>query len=105
MVQTQNMVRNLVNSFKHMPMEDRVLQITKGVEENVRVAMPTEFNHCSSGVLVATMGLLTGIDLPNVDLIICLGLPAYVKKGAKQRKLNEPSFEAILGRTGRLGQV
>lgn len=89
---TANMVALFANAFSKGLTPLKVFEIHSRLNQTARTRTTTQFKAADSGILFASDVIGRGMDFPNVDLVIQVGLPS-----------NAEQYVHRVGRTGRAG--
>ncbi|KAK5955502.1 hypothetical protein OHC33_003142 [Knufia fluminis] len=91
---TANMVALYSNLFSQGLTSLRVFELHSRLSQNVRTRTTNDFKTASSGLMFASDVIGRGMDFPNVDLVVQVGLPS-----------NSEQYIHRVGRTGRAGNT
>lgn len=89
---TANLVALFANVFSLGLSPMKVFEIHSRLSQNIRTRTTAEFKDASKGIMFASDVIGRGMDFPNVDLVIQVGLPA-----------NSDAYIHRVGRTARAG--
>lgn len=89
---TANMVALYAKVFSHGLTPLRVFEIHSRLSQSARTKTTEQFKEASAGILFASDVIGRGMDFPNVDLVIQVGLPSSGEQ-----------YVHRVGRTGRAG--
>lgn len=87
---TANMVALFAKLFSQGLTSLQVYELHSRLNQNIRTRTTTEFKEAKSGILFASDVVGRGMDFPNVDLVVQVGLPS-----------NGEQYIHRVGRTGR----
>ncbi|KAK5083160.1 hypothetical protein LTR05_007044 [Lithohypha guttulata] len=91
---TANMVALYSNLFAQRLTSLRVFELHSRLSQNVRTRTTNEFKTATSGIMFASDVIGRGMDFPNVDLVVQVGLPSSAEQ-----------YIHRVGRTGRAGNT
>ncbi|KAK5080353.1 hypothetical protein LTR70_007835 [Exophiala xenobiotica] len=91
---TANMVALYSSLFAQGLTSLRVFELHSRLSQNVRTRTTSEFKSATSGIMFASDVIGRGMDFPNVDLVIQVGLPSSAEQ-----------YVHRVGRTGRAGNT
>ena len=91
---TANMVALFARVFSQGLTSLKVYEIHSRLNQNVRTRTTDEFKDATSGIMFASDVVGRGMDFPNVDLVLQVGLPS-----------NSEQYIHRVGRTGRAGNA
>lgn len=89
---TANMVALFARAFSQGLTPLKVFEIHSRLNQNVRTRTTAEFKEAAAGIMFASDVIGRGMDFPNVDLVIQVGLPS-----------NAEQYVHRVGRTARAG--
>lgn len=91
---TANMVALYSNLFSRGLTKLQVFEIHSRLSQNVRTRTTEEFKAAASGIMFASDVIGRGMDFPNVDLVVQVGIPSSADQ-----------YIHRVGRTGRAGNA